>query len=87
MFTLIPLRYCPPPLCCAACPRGENLGVKRDKGESKAEKKARKHAVKAERAARRATKKATTGVFRKEQLAQVTATRRWCTRGRGGCRL
>jgi protein LTV1 len=48
----------------------ENMGVPRDKKESKAEKKARKQAIKDERRTRRETKKATTTAFKAEEKRQ-----------------
>ena len=48
----------------------ENLGVKRDKAETKEEKKARKEAIKQEKKMRRETKKATKTAFASEKNRQ-----------------
>ncbi|KAF9358718.1 hypothetical protein BGX26_001057 [Mortierella sp. AD094] len=48
----------------------ENLGVKRNKAETKEEKKARKEAIKAEKRNRRETKKATKAAFASEKVRQ-----------------
>ena len=48
----------------------ENLGVKRDKAETKEEKKARKEAIKQEKKMRRETKKATKTAFAGERSRQ-----------------